>query len=144
MPKGSLDHCCRIGTAKATVFPEPVLLPPIQSRPERISGMAADWMRVGFLMAMFAREDTNQGDTFRSANVDFSLPFCAAAIVSVVVVGLVVVDDVVDLALMRDMDGWMREAVLMGTTFSCCTVSTSESESSDPVGESLRRFLDPF
>jgi hypothetical protein len=32
----------------------------------------------------------------------------------------------------------------MGMAFCCCTVSTSESESDDPVGESLRRFLDPF
>jgi hypothetical protein len=69
--------------------------------------MAALWMRVGFLMAMFAREETSHGDTFKSAKVDFSLPFSAAVIVSVVVVdtGLVVVEDVVDLALMRDMDG---------------------------------------
>jgi hypothetical protein len=134
-----------MGTAKATVFPEPVLLPPIQSRPERISGMAALWMRVGFLMAMFAREETNQGDTFKSAKVDFSFPFCAAVIVSVAVTGagLVVVEDVVDLALMRDMDGWMRDAVVMGIAF-CCSVSTSDSESDDPVGVSLRRFLDPF
>jgi hypothetical protein len=101
-------------------------------------------MRVGFLMAMFAREETNQGDTFKSANVDFSLPFCAAVMVSVVVVvaGLVVVDGT-DLALIRDMDGWMRDVVVMGTAF-CCTVSTSDPESDDPVGVSLRRFLDPF
>jgi hypothetical protein len=145
IPKGSLDHCCRIGTAKATVFPEPVLLPPIQSRPERISGMAALWMRVGFLMAMFAREETNQGETFRSANVDFSLPFCAAVMVSVVVVvvAVLVVVEGTDLALIRDMDGWMRDVVVMGTAF-CCTVSTSDSESDDSVGVSLRRFLDPF
>jgi len=57
--------------------------------------------------------------------------------------GLVVVEDEVDLALMRDMDGWMRDAVVMGMVF-CCTVSTSDSESDDPVGVSLRRFLDPF
>lgn len=142
MPKGSLDHCCRIGTAKATVFPEPVLLPPMQSRPARISGIAADWMRVGFLMAMLAREETSQGDTFKSAKVDFSFPFGAVVMVEdVVVEGLVVV---VDLALMREMDGCMREVVASGATFCCWTVSTSESESSDPVGESLRRFLDPF
>jgi hypothetical protein len=68
--------------------------------------MAALWMRVGFLMAMLAREETSQGDTFKSANVDFSLPFCAAVMVSVVVVaGLVVVGEEVDLALMRDIDG---------------------------------------
>ena len=116
MPKGSLDHCCRIGTANATVFPDPVLLPPMQSRPERISGMAADWMRVGFLMAMFAREETNQGDTFKSANVDFSLPFWAAVMVEDVV-GAGAEADVVDLALMREMDGWMREVVVIGAVF---------------------------
>lgn len=37
----------------------------------------------------------------------------------------------------------MRDAVAMGAIF-CCVVSGSESESSDPVGEILRRFLDPF
>jgi len=105
-----------MGTAKATVFPDPVLLPPMQSRPERISGMAADWMRVGFLMAMFAREETNQGDTFKSANVDFSLPFWAAVMVEDVV-GAGAEADVVDLALMREMDGWMREVVVIGAVF---------------------------
>ena len=93
-------------------------------------------------MAILARDETSQGETFKSAKVDFSLPFCAAAMVSDVFV-----DDwvlVVVLALMRDMDGWMRDAVLIGTGFCCCTFSVSESESSDPVGESLRRFLDPF
>ena len=39
MPMGSSAHFCSIGTANATVFPEPVLLPPMQSRPLRISGM---------------------------------------------------------------------------------------------------------
>jgi hypothetical protein len=132
-----------MGTAKATVFPEPVLLPPMQSRPERISGIAALWMRVGFLMAMLAREETSQGETFRSANVDFSLPFCAAVMVSVAVVAGLVVGEEVDLALMRDIDGWMRDVVAMGSVFGS-TGSFSESESPDPVGESLRRFLDPF
>jgi hypothetical protein len=96
-------------------------------------------------MAMFAREETNQGETFRSANVDFSLPFCAAVMVSVVVVvvAVLVVVEGTDLALIRDMDGWMRDVVVMGTAF-CCTVSTSDSESDDSVGVSLRRFLDPF
>lgn len=37
----------------------------------------------------------------------------------------------------------MRDAVVMGIAF-CCTFSTSDSESDDPVGVSLRRFLDPF
>lgn len=92
-------------------------------------------------MAMFAREETSQGDTFKSAKVDFSLPFWAAVMVSEgFVEGVVVV-----LALMREMDGWMREVVVKGVAFCCCCrVSGSESESSNPVGESLRRFLDPF
>jgi hypothetical protein len=33
IPYGSSDHFWRIGAAKAIVFPEPVLAPPIQSRP---------------------------------------------------------------------------------------------------------------
>lgn len=33
MPNGSSAHFCKIGTAKEMVFPEPVLEPPIQSRP---------------------------------------------------------------------------------------------------------------
>lgn len=55
----------------------------------------------------------------------------------------VLVEVDVGLALIREMVGWMRDAVAMGATL-CCVVSGSESESSDPVGESLRRFLDPF
>lgn len=58
-------------------------------------------------MAILAREDTSQGETFRSAKVDFSFPFWAAAMVeeteSFVVVALVEFD--VGLALIREMDG---------------------------------------
>lgn len=64
-------------------------------------------MRVGFLIAMLASEDTNQGETFRSAKVDLSLPFWAAAMLEEtesIVEGVVVVVDV-DLALIREMDG---------------------------------------
>lgn len=39
MAEGSSAHFCKIGTAKATVFPEPVRLPPMQSLPLRISGI---------------------------------------------------------------------------------------------------------
>jgi hypothetical protein len=39
MPDGSSAHFCKMGAAKATVLPEPVLLPPIQSLPLRISGI---------------------------------------------------------------------------------------------------------
>lgn len=37
IPKGSRAQDCRIGTAKATVFPEPVREPPIQSLPVGLS-----------------------------------------------------------------------------------------------------------
>ncbi len=33
MAEGSSAHFCSMGTAKATVLPDPVLLPPMQSRP---------------------------------------------------------------------------------------------------------------
>lgn len=69
MPKGSSAHFCRIGTAKATVFPDPVLLPPMQSLPLRISGMQCFWMPVGLLIAMAPKEPTSHGLTFRAANV---------------------------------------------------------------------------
>jgi hypothetical protein len=35
IPYGSWDHFCSIGAAKAIVLPEPVLAPPMQSRPVR-------------------------------------------------------------------------------------------------------------
>lgn len=37
----------------------------------------------------------------------------------------------------------MRDVVAIGATL-CCVVFDSESEASDPKGDSLRRFLDPF
>lgn len=94
IPTGSSAHFCKMGTAfwknvsnrkfcfihqmyflnrqnrltKATVFPEPVLLPPIQSRPFKISGMHPSWILVGFLIARFARDATIHGRTPISAN----------------------------------------------------------------------------
>lgn len=38
---------CKIGRAKAAVFPLPVSASPIRSRPCRAKGMASDWMGVG-------------------------------------------------------------------------------------------------
>lgn len=55
-----------MGTAKATVFPEPVLLPPIQSRPFNISGIQPFWMPVGLFMAMAPKDPTSHGFTFRA------------------------------------------------------------------------------
>ena len=66
---GSLDHCCKIGTAKATVLPEPVREPPMQSRPESVGGIQFAWMRVGVLMAMVEREVRSHGSTPSVAKV---------------------------------------------------------------------------
>lgn len=38
VPMGSAAHCWRMGTAKATVLPEPVREPPMQSLPVAVSG----------------------------------------------------------------------------------------------------------
>ena len=61
MPKGSSAHFCMIGMAKATVLPEPVLLPPMQSRPSSIFGMHSRWMGVGLVMAIAANDATSHG-----------------------------------------------------------------------------------
>lgn len=41
---------CRIGSANASVLPEPVCAPPITSRPSRIAGIVAAWMGVGVVI----------------------------------------------------------------------------------------------
>src|SRR5947209_6656461 len=56
-----------MGTAKATVLPEPVREPPIQSLPVRISGIHARWIGVGRVMANRASEAVSQGATSRAA-----------------------------------------------------------------------------
>jgi hypothetical protein len=67
--EGSSAHLCKMGTANATVFPEPVLLPPMQSLPLRISGMQFFWMPVGRRMAMLARDCTSHGRTFKDSKL---------------------------------------------------------------------------
>jgi hypothetical protein len=57
-----------MGTVNATVLPVPVLEPPIQSLPFRISGIHALWIPVGFLISMDAREAESHGVTPREAN----------------------------------------------------------------------------
>ncbi|KAL1997608.1 hypothetical protein VTN02DRAFT_1333 [Thermoascus thermophilus] len=76
MPNGSSAHFCRIGTANAIVFPDPVRLPPMQSRPFRISGIHAFWMAVGRLIAIAASDPTSQGATFSAAKFDSPIPIC--------------------------------------------------------------------
>lgn len=68
IPIGSSAHFCRIGTANAAVFPEPVFEPPMQSRPDRMGGMQEAWIEVGRFMAMTAKEATSHGETPRLAN----------------------------------------------------------------------------
>lgn len=71
IPDGSSAHFCKIGAAKATVLPEPVLLPPMQSFPLRISGMQPFWIPVGRLMAMLARDRTSHGRRLRDSKLVF-------------------------------------------------------------------------
>ena len=47
IPYGSFDRSWIIGNAKAAVLPEPVWAPPITCFPERIAGIASDWISVG-------------------------------------------------------------------------------------------------
>ncbi|RUS25428.1 hypothetical protein BC938DRAFT_472194 [Jimgerdemannia flammicorona] len=97
-PYGSSDNFCRIGSANAAVLPEPVLAPPITSRPimifsilnyyvpsranvpARIGGMHALWISEGARMDMALRESTSQSfrpssanDTFEGAAMSFSM-----------------------------------------------------------------------
>lgn len=55
--------------AKAIVLPDPVRLPPMQSLPERISGMQPFWIAVGRVMAIVESVDTSHGCTCRDVNV---------------------------------------------------------------------------
>lgn len=63
IPTGSIAQFCSMGIANAMVFPDPVRLPPMQSRPSRIFGMHPFWMPVGRLIAMAARAPTSHGCT---------------------------------------------------------------------------------
>jgi hypothetical protein len=46
---GLSSRACRIGKAKAAVFPLPVSASPIKSRPSRASGIDCAWIGVGAL-----------------------------------------------------------------------------------------------
>jgi len=48
---------------KATVLPVPVLDPPMQSLPFKISGIHAFWIPVGFLISIDAKEAESHGAT---------------------------------------------------------------------------------
>ena len=65
MEHGSLLQLCKIGTAKATVLPEPVREPPMQSAPESRGGIQADWIRVGVWMAIDFMAWLSQAETPR-------------------------------------------------------------------------------
>ncbi len=72
MPTGSSAHFCKIGTANATVLPDPVLLPPITSSPSSIFGMHPFWMPVGLVMAIDESDATSHGLTSSAANVMYA------------------------------------------------------------------------
>lgn len=59
-PFGSSHSFCKMGSAKAAVFPEPVDAIPMISRPSRAWGRASDWMSVGFLKPIRSRA-SNRG-----------------------------------------------------------------------------------
>ena len=61
-----------MGAANATVLPEPVLEPPMQSRPAKIAGIQAFWMRVGRVMAMCERDVVSHGSVPRVAKLALS------------------------------------------------------------------------
>ena len=44
----SFDLTCRMGNAKAAVFPDPVSASPMTSCPSNATGMASRWMAEGF------------------------------------------------------------------------------------------------
>ena len=73
IPLGSSAHFCIMGTEKATVLPVPVLEPPIQSFPLRISGIQEAWIPVGRLISMLASEATSHGATPSEAKLSFWL-----------------------------------------------------------------------
>jgi hypothetical protein len=61
MADGFSAHFCRMGAAKATVLPEPVLLPPMQSLPLSSMGLLSLCMAGGRVMAMLASACTRHG-----------------------------------------------------------------------------------
>ena len=69
MPMGSSAHLCSTGTAKATVFPLPVLPPPMTSLPSSMAGIQPFCMPVGRKMAIAAKDAMSHGATLRDAKL---------------------------------------------------------------------------
>ena len=68
--------CCSSGSAKAAVLPEPVCAVPSTSRPRKTSGMAADWMGVGWCRpsAAAARARAGESPSSTKGMGQFKLP----------------------------------------------------------------------
>lgn len=64
----SRTSLCRIGSANASVLPEPVCAPPMTSRPSRMPGMHAAWMGVGTVMASMRSARTSAAEMPSAAN----------------------------------------------------------------------------
>lgn len=58
-PLGSSQSFCKIGSANAAVFPEPVDATPMISRPWRAWGRASAWISVGALNFICSRASNN-------------------------------------------------------------------------------------
>jgi hypothetical protein len=58
-----------MGMANAMVFPVPVRLPAIQSRPSNISGIHAFWMAVGLRISIAVSEEISHAETWRDSKV---------------------------------------------------------------------------
>ena len=79
MPQGSSDHLVSMGPAKAMVLPEPVLAPPMQSRPLRISGMQCFWISVGWVIFMAERDSTSHFERPSDLKLDEDMAECWVA-----------------------------------------------------------------
>jgi hypothetical protein len=66
-PNGSAANDCKMGSANAAVFPDPVFADPITSCPLRIDGMQQFWISVGLVIDRLERDDISHGHTPKSS-----------------------------------------------------------------------------
>ena len=65
----SCANCCKIGSAKAAVFPVPVWAVPKTSRPSSAGGIACSWMDVGFTYPAMRSASLKAGSSAKSWKV---------------------------------------------------------------------------
>ncbi|KAI4126258.1 MAG: hypothetical protein LQ347_005042 [Umbilicaria vellea] len=128
MPTGSSAHFWSMGTAKATVFPEPVLLPPMTSLPFKISCL---------VMAIAERDATSHGATSSVAKLTVSEANVLSLKTPLLFEGTRPPEPCVAASLTV---GFIREIVVMGRDGMLC-LDSSSSESST-CGDNLRFLLE--